>query len=246
MAQRICAIEDCGRGALSRGWCKKHYRRWLRHGDPLPVAPQPTPCRGPNCPNTVGPRSVSGLCHTHRAQLRRGADLTPIKPWSRGGHWPSVCSVEGCDRPHKTNGMCGAHYARWLKGSDLFAPFQRRGVFTGCSVEACTRPHLSGGYCKRHHAVLVGRFQKHGITRRQADELYESQGHGCAVCSRTFPLAELQIDHDHKCCPGGWSCGQCVRGLLCSCCNVAIGRFRDDTEAMARAIDYLTRTAPAV
>ena len=31
------------------------------------------------------------------------------------------CIIEGCDRESKTRGMCGRHYARYLKGSDLAA-----------------------------------------------------------------------------------------------------------------------------
>ena len=33
---RNCSVVDCGRTDTgSTGWCKKHYLRWLRHGDPL-------------------------------------------------------------------------------------------------------------------------------------------------------------------------------------------------------------------
>lgn len=32
---RICSIPDCGKPRGTRGFCEKHYRRWLRHGDPL-------------------------------------------------------------------------------------------------------------------------------------------------------------------------------------------------------------------
>lgn len=35
MADRICAIDGCGKGHYGRGWCKKHYQRWFHHGDPL-------------------------------------------------------------------------------------------------------------------------------------------------------------------------------------------------------------------
>lgn len=32
-----CSIDDCGDAVRSRGWCSKHYLRWLRNGDPLAV-----------------------------------------------------------------------------------------------------------------------------------------------------------------------------------------------------------------
>lgn len=32
---RICSIENCSNTHLARGWCRAHYLRWFRHGDPL-------------------------------------------------------------------------------------------------------------------------------------------------------------------------------------------------------------------
>lgn len=32
---RVCEIADCLGRAVTRGWCRKHYTRWQRHGDPL-------------------------------------------------------------------------------------------------------------------------------------------------------------------------------------------------------------------
>lgn len=32
---RLCSIPDCGKPAKARGLCEAHYRRLLRHGDPL-------------------------------------------------------------------------------------------------------------------------------------------------------------------------------------------------------------------
>jgi hypothetical protein len=33
---KICLVDGCGKTACNkRGWCSPHYRRWLRHGDPL-------------------------------------------------------------------------------------------------------------------------------------------------------------------------------------------------------------------
>jgi len=31
----ICAIQECGKRSIARGYCSSHYRRWLDHGDPL-------------------------------------------------------------------------------------------------------------------------------------------------------------------------------------------------------------------
>lgn len=31
----ICSIPDCNKSAKRRGWCNAHYKRWLRHGDPV-------------------------------------------------------------------------------------------------------------------------------------------------------------------------------------------------------------------
>lgn len=29
-----CAIEQCDKPRIARGWCSKHWQRWRRHGDP--------------------------------------------------------------------------------------------------------------------------------------------------------------------------------------------------------------------
>jgi hypothetical protein len=37
-----CDIEDCPKTPIGRGWCDAHYRRWIKYGDPLGVAPPRT------------------------------------------------------------------------------------------------------------------------------------------------------------------------------------------------------------
>jgi hypothetical protein len=41
---QTCSIERCSKAAAKRGWCRPHYRRWLRHGSPTGGAPER--CRG--------------------------------------------------------------------------------------------------------------------------------------------------------------------------------------------------------
>ena len=37
-----CAIDGCDRAAKVRGWCRKHYNHWVRHGDPRWAEDMPT------------------------------------------------------------------------------------------------------------------------------------------------------------------------------------------------------------
>ena len=32
---KTCSIEDCDKKHYAKGWCKKHYKRWHKYGDPL-------------------------------------------------------------------------------------------------------------------------------------------------------------------------------------------------------------------
>lgn len=35
--KKICKIKGCKNPHMARGWCNKHYARWLKHGDPTIV-----------------------------------------------------------------------------------------------------------------------------------------------------------------------------------------------------------------
>ncbi len=37
MSETVCSIEGCGNPCHSRGWCRTHYHRWSRHGNPITV-----------------------------------------------------------------------------------------------------------------------------------------------------------------------------------------------------------------
>jgi len=64
-----------------------------------------------------------------------------------------------------------------------------------------------------------GATRRHGITRLIRDWMYESQDGRCAGCGTPSPDSALDVDHDHACCLREFSCGACVRGLLCASCN---------------------------
>ncbi|MFG2404262.1 endonuclease VII domain-containing protein [Streptomyces brevispora] len=92
--------------------------------------------------------------------------------------------------------------------------------------------------CCRDNKMRVN----YGITLEAYLRMLEDQGDGCAICGGTNPGGkELAVDHDHRCCPGRKSCGACVRGLLCSSCNLAIGMLGEDPVRLDAAASYLRR-----
>lgn len=84
--------------------------------------------------------------------------------------------------------------------------------------------------------------RQYGLTTDQYAKMIEKQGGGCAICGTTAEQQgqHLSVDHDHSCCSGRKrSCGECVRGVLCTSCNRALGWFRDDPALLDRAAVYL-------
>jgi len=69
---------------------------------------------------------------------------------------------------------------------------------------------------------------RHRMTADRFRALRDAQDGVCGICGRGNWRGEhpvpLYIDHDHVCCPDHRrTCGQCVRGLLCSGCNGWLG-----------------------
>ena len=75
--------------------------------------------------------------------------------------------------------------------------------------------------------------KRYGITPEKYDAMYAAQEGRCQICQKhqTEFTKRLAVDHCH-------TTGK-VRGLLCSNCNTALGKFNDDIELFSRAISYL-------
>jgi ribosomal protein S14 len=72
-------------------------------------------------------------------------------------------------------------------------------------------------------------------------EMLDKQENRCAICGthQDNLKKRLNLDHDHNCCPSESSCGNCIRGLLCSICNSAIGLLKDSEEVIEMALNYI-------
>ena len=91
----------------------------------------------------------------------------------------------------------------------------------------------------RSCTTIRHRFKSFGVTQEDFEGMLEGQDGKCALClismddyskisqnNRVF-----SVDHCH-------STGK-IRGLLCDKCNRGLGFFKDDIEALKRAIEYL-------
>lgn len=83
---------------------------------------------------------------------------------------------------------------------------------------------------------------RYGITADQYKQILAQQG-GCAICGRSqdYSSRRFSVDHDHRCCPGSKTCGQCVRGILCHSCNVAVNAVEKIDDWAGKAEIYLER-----
>lgn len=86
-------------------------------------------------------------------------------------------------------------------------------------------------------------FARYGITQEQYNDKLKSQGGVCSICFRTpKEVGSILVqDHDHNCCPGPISCGNCLRDLICMYDNTALGLMQDDKHRFYSAIDYIEK-----
>lgn len=125
----------------------------------------------------------------------------------RGGRPSVICNWCFLTRPE--------HFWCWECG------WQPRALFY---MRSATRPHERCRPCFLAH--------RHGTT---VLAILERQGSAAPECAACGGVADLQVHHDHSCCPGPVSCGACVEGYLCRGCNVAEGWLRSSDQAYGLA-----------
>jgi hypothetical protein len=136
-------------------------------------------------------------------------------------------------------------------------------ICTKCNKEKDINLFAKGGkyldgrrsYCKQCHSNYVTeyvknnpskrskqnpnrKFKRHGLDEEEYLALLNMHNGKCHSCKERDAI---NIDHDHSCCPGAYSCGACVRGLLCSQCNTSLGLLGDNLEKINNLIKYISK-----
>lgn len=196
----------------------------------------------------------TGLCQAcYRKKKRRerglkkpGRKPDPSKPFSRyGGELTHHGKRPKCENGHE-----------FVEGSFKLNTIGRR-ICLVCieerKPEACPFGHKyvpeniytnNRGWILCRTCVLArkpvrDRLYKYKLSPEKFQMMLESQRSCCPLCFKEFDLEGSRpfcVDHDHNCCPGEYTCGECVRGLLCDPCNK---RLHDDIDWHERAINYL-------
>ena len=81
-------------------------------------------------------------------------------------------------------------------------------------------------------------IRRHHLPEEQVNNMLADQNGCCAICSEPI-LNFFVIDHNNKCCSQIYSCGKCVRALVCRQCNAGLGMFSDSPDVFRKAITYL-------
>jgi hypothetical protein len=88
MEIKKCSVENCINPTHVRGWCKKHYTTWQRHGDPnyKRTFKKDLKCIVEGCERT---QKSGGYCHKHYKKMRETGTL---KILVHGPEWKAKMS----------------------------------------------------------------------------------------------------------------------------------------------------------
>lgn len=136
------------------------------------------------------------------------------------------------DVKHLTCVSCGSSKPSWsFSGSSHKSP-----TCGSCEEDRPDQIWCLGCNCwldasrfpKGHRCYTCRISYRHGTTVASILARQGSTKPECACCGET---ENLNIDHDHACCPGVYGCDRCVRGYLCRACNTAEGLMRTSRRA---------------
>lgn len=131
----ICKVEDCDRQSRSLGYCRMHYQRFRKHGDPMATGPAGRASSATRAPRAQQPKKALSARELRGKDFEVTVGFPEFKPRpmpapmaARPVHTApagpvKLCLVTGCGEPHKAYGYCADHLEQWqATGRDPGAP----------------------------------------------------------------------------------------------------------------------------
>lgn len=230
-----CEVLECSRPKKSGKvkFCEPHYRqalagrpmtepksnmgRWAKH--------TPPPCGVADC---AEPHSAKGYCVRHYRQLRAGVvpGTVPLKTKKADSRIRNSEGLKLCTK-------C----AEWLPETSYYRNSKAKDRLMPNCIKCHSKTYNSA------KSLASSRLNKFNLSEAEYEAKFDSQGRRCAICRSDIPktVQTWSVDHDHACCPGEKTCGECVRGILCRGCNHGLGNFEDSITNLKAAIAYLEK-----
>ena len=121
-----CAIEDCLKQQVCRGWCGHHNYYWSQYGNPLYERPILS-CSVPDCKRDY---SAKGYCFLHYERTKKNGNPGPTDLLLE---YHTSCSEAECGKKHYSKGLCRNHYKIFLEKPKARA--QKRGAPSDLTVK---------------------------------------------------------------------------------------------------------------
>lgn len=251
----ICDFSECGRVAKYKTpvpLCSGHYSQKSKGKKLTPIV-QRIKAKGEVCifEGCTEPVRAKLLCTGHWKQNNSGYELTPLKPRQNSGK----CIEDGCNDENRIRGRCLYHDRRH-RTLKVNPDAQRR----RSKEEILHRDELGNKKCTR-----CGKFHPEAHFRKTPNSpdglknycntcesisqrnkkfnvdilsILEDQSWSCGACGCDIGIHSSVVDHFHGCCNGDYSCGICVRALLCQRCNITLGMSGEDSNRLRKLANY--------
>lgn len=145
---KVCTINECSIKHYAKRYCRKHYERCKKHGDPLYINLNRSKiCSIEGCDRK---HNSKGLCKYHYRTWKKHGDplfITRISDPYRG------CIVENCEGKYSGKGYCVLHYKRWKNNG---SPLKIKNILNpnrGCKINMCDKKHYAKDLCDKHYRV---------------------------------------------------------------------------------------------
>ena len=242
----LCKVDGCQRPSERVGMCNAHYRTQLRS-----VAPR---CSVAGCGRAV---QANGICSTHYRRMQRHGSLDADKrahdrgarrrhplydSWRQYSRGNSLCSEWKDDFWAMVEVIGGRPSPKhWLRREDNKIPIGPNNWKWKEALPSKDRADYMREWRRRNVTRAKGYDlkRKYGIDYAEFERLAAVQNGRCAICqnqetacqSGELMARDLAVDHCHK--------TNKVRGLVCSSCNLLIGKYEANPTLLGRLVEYM-------